>query len=163
MATATEQAPELFCQIDQLRSALEGQIVVSQNRWVDHCLDLLNRLDQLPLRQIVKRVLAEISHLSSVDARWLSEQLRLLETAADADGTVRPFRGETDLFVVPGHSFRTAEVLLTNFHLPRSTLFMLVCAFSGTARMRAAYEHAKEAGYRFYSYGDCCLLLRPAT
>ena len=89
--------------------------------------------------------------------------LRLLETAADADGTVRPFRGETDLFVVPGHSFRTAEVLLTNFHLPRSTLFMLVCAFSGTARMRAAYEHAKEAGYRFYSYGDCCLLLRPAT
>ena len=88
--------------------------------------------------------------------------LRLLETACDEGGTVRAFRGETDLFLVPGHRFRSAEVLLTNFHLPRSTLFMLACAFSGTARMRAAYEHAKAAAYRFYSYGDCCLLHRAA-
>lgn len=85
MATATEQAPALFSQIDQLRSALEGQILVSQNRWVDHCLDLFNQLDQHPLRQILKRVLAEISHLSSIDARWLSEQLRLLETAVEIE------------------------------------------------------------------------------
>ncbi len=86
--------------------------------------------------------------------------LRLLETAAAADGTVRPFRGETELFIVPGFRFRAADLLLTNFHLPRSTLFMLVCAFAGTARMRAAYAHAVGAGYRFYSYGDACLLER---
>ena len=86
--------------------------------------------------------------------------LRLLESAAAADGTVRPFTGETDLFIRPGHRFRTADLLLTNFHLPRSTLFMLVCAFAGTARMRAAYAHAIDAGYRFYSYGDATLLER---
>jgi S-adenosylmethionine:tRNA ribosyltransferase-isomerase len=86
--------------------------------------------------------------------------LRLLETAAAADGTVRPFAGETDLFILPGHRFRAVDLLLTNFHLPRSTLFMLVCAFAGTDRMRAAYAHAIAAGYRFYSYGDACLLRR---
>ena len=85
MATATEQSPSLFCQIDQLRSALEGQILVSQNRWVDHCLDLFNQLDQHPLRQIVQQVLAEICHLSSIDARWLSDRLRLLETAIEIE------------------------------------------------------------------------------
>ncbi len=84
--------------------------------------------------------------------------LRLLETAAAPDGTVHPFRGETDLFILPGYRFRAVDLLLTNFHLPRSTLFMLVCAFAGTARMRAAYAHAIAAGYRFYSYGDACLL-----
>ncbi len=86
--------------------------------------------------------------------------LRLLETAADADGRVRAFTGETDLFITPGRPIRTADLLLTNFHLPRSTLFMLVCAFAGTERMKAAYGHAIAAGYRFYSYGDCCLLHR---
>jgi S-adenosylmethionine:tRNA ribosyltransferase-isomerase len=84
--------------------------------------------------------------------------LRLLESAATPDGTVRPFRGETDLFILPGHRFRAVDLLVTNFHLPRSTLFMLVCAFAGTERMRAAYGHAVAAGYRFYSYGDACLL-----
>ena len=69
-----------------------------------------------------------------------------------------PFAGETSLFILPGHRFRAVDLLLTNFHLPRSTLFMLVCAFAGTARMRAAYAHAVAAGYRFYSYGDACLL-----
>ncbi|MBS0561917.1 MAG: tRNA preQ1(34) S-adenosylmethionine ribosyltransferase-isomerase QueA [Proteobacteria bacterium] len=88
--------------------------------------------------------------------------LRLLESAARADGMVRPFDAETDLFILPGFRFRAADLLLTNFHLPRSTLFMLVCAFAGTARMRAAYAHAIEAGYRFYSYGDACLLERAA-
>lgn len=86
--------------------------------------------------------------------------LRLLESASGDDGTVRPFAGETDLFIRPGHRFRTADLLLTNFHLPRSTLFMLVCAFAGLERMRAAYAHAIDAGYRFYSYGDASLLER---
>lgn len=86
--------------------------------------------------------------------------LRLLEAAAAPDGQVRAFDGETDIFIRPGHVFRTAQALLTNFHLPRSTLFMLVCAFAGTARMRAAYAHAIGARYRFYSYGDACLLER---
>ena len=71
-----------------------------------------------------------------------------------------PFRGLTDIFLLPGHRFRTADLLLTNFHLPKSTLFMLVCAFAGTARMRAAYAHAVARGYRFYSYGDASLLGR---
>ncbi len=86
--------------------------------------------------------------------------LRLLETAVCADGRVRPFAGDTKLFIVPGFRFRVVDLLLTNFHLPRSTLFMLVCAFAGTERMRAAYRHAIAAGYRFYSYGDACLLER---
>ena len=86
--------------------------------------------------------------------------LRLLETAAREDGTVAPFRGLTDIFLLPGHRFRGADLLLTNFHLPRSTLFMLVCAFGGTERVKAAYRHAVTAGYRFYSYGDACLIER---
>ena len=86
--------------------------------------------------------------------------LRVLESAAEETGRVRPFSGETALFITPGHRFRATGALLTNFHLPRSTLFMLVCAFAGTERMRAAYEHAIAAGYRFYSYGDACLLER---
>ena len=84
--------------------------------------------------------------------------LRLLETAADEKGVIKPFCGETDIFITPGYQFRTADLLLTNFHLPRSTLFMLVCAFAGVERMKAAYAHAVENGYRFYSYGDACLL-----
>jgi S-adenosylmethionine:tRNA ribosyltransferase-isomerase len=86
--------------------------------------------------------------------------LRLIESAAEPDGSVAPFAGETDLFILPGYRFRRVDLLLTNFHLPRSTLFMLVCAFAGTARMRAAYAHAIASGYRFYSYGDACLLER---
>jgi S-adenosylmethionine:tRNA ribosyltransferase-isomerase len=89
-----------------------------------------------------------------------STSLRLLETAASEDGNIRPFAGDTTLFIVPGYRFRAADLLLTNFHLPRSTLFMLVCAFAGSERMRRAYAHAIEAGYRFYSYGDACLLER---
>lgn len=84
--------------------------------------------------------------------------LRLLESAVDADGQVQPFDGETSLFIKPGHRFRTADLLLTNFHLPRSTLFMLVCAFAGRRTMLDAYAHAVATGYRFYSYGDACLL-----
>lgn len=86
--------------------------------------------------------------------------LRLLESAAAADGRVRPFAGETDIFITPGYRFRAVDLLVTNFHLPRSTLFMLVAAFSGLERMKAAYAHAKAVRYRFYSYGDACLLHR---
>jgi S-adenosylmethionine:tRNA ribosyltransferase-isomerase len=84
--------------------------------------------------------------------------LRLLESAADDSGRVRPFAGETALFITPGYRFRIVDLLLTNFHLPRSTLFMLVAAFAGLERMRAAYAHAIARGYRFFSYGDACLL-----
>ncbi|HEY3696317.1 tRNA preQ1(34) S-adenosylmethionine ribosyltransferase-isomerase QueA [Phenylobacterium sp.] len=86
--------------------------------------------------------------------------LRLLESAAGEDGTMRPFDGETAIFITPGYRFRAADGLMTNFHLPRSTLFMLVSAFAGLAEMRAAYAHAIAAGYRFYSYGDASLLWR---
>ena len=89
-----------------------------------------------------------------------STVLRTLETATGRDGRIRAFAGETDLFITPGYPFRAVDVLLTNFHLPRSTLFMLVSAFCGTAEMKAAYSEAIHAGYRFYSYGDACLLFR---
>jgi S-adenosylmethionine:tRNA ribosyltransferase-isomerase len=86
--------------------------------------------------------------------------LRLLESAAREDGAIAPFSGDTSLFITPGYRFRAVDVLLTNFHLPRSTLFMLVAAFSGTDTMKRAYAHAVDKGYRFYSYGDACLLFR---
>jgi S-adenosylmethionine:tRNA ribosyltransferase-isomerase len=89
-----------------------------------------------------------------------STSLRLLETAAREDGTLAPFAGETDIFITPGYRFRVVDVLMTNFHLPRSTLFMLVSAFSGFNTMKDAYAHAIAQGYRFYSYGDACLLFR---
>jgi S-adenosylmethionine:tRNA ribosyltransferase-isomerase len=84
--------------------------------------------------------------------------LRLLESAAEADRTIKPFSGETDIFITPGYRFRAVDVLMTNFHLPRSTLFMLVSAFSGLDTMKQAYAHAITSGYRFYSYGDASLL-----
>ncbi|QKC83772.1 tRNA preQ1(34) S-adenosylmethionine ribosyltransferase-isomerase QueA [Mesorhizobium sp. NZP2077] len=86
--------------------------------------------------------------------------LRLLESAAREDGTVPAWSGPTDIFITPGYRFRTADMLMTNFHLPRSTLFMLVSAFSGLDTMRAAYAHAIDNRYRFYSYGDASLLFR---
>jgi S-adenosylmethionine:tRNA ribosyltransferase-isomerase len=85
--------------------------------------------------------------------------LRLLESACDADGLVRPFADETRIFITPGYRFRAIDGLMTNFHLPRSTLFMLVSALMGRDRMQAAYAHAIATGYRFYSYGDSSLLL----
>ena len=86
--------------------------------------------------------------------------LRLLESATAEDGTIEPFAGETAIFITPGYRFRAVDILLTNFHLPRSTLFMLVSAFSGLDTMKRAYAHAIASGYRFYSYGDACLLFR---
>jgi S-adenosylmethionine:tRNA ribosyltransferase-isomerase len=86
--------------------------------------------------------------------------LRLIESAAREDGTVAPFSGDTAIFITPGYRFRAVDILMTNFHLPRSTLFMLVCAFAGLDTMGAAYARAIETGYRFYSYGDASLLFR---
>ena len=89
-----------------------------------------------------------------------STSLRLLESAAAEDGTLRPFAGETAIFITPGYQFRAVDILMTNFHLPRSTLFMLVSAFCGLDVMKRAYAHAIARGYRFYSYGDASLLFR---
>ena len=87
--------------------------------------------------------------------------LRTLESASAADGTIEPFCGETDIFITPGYRFKAVDILITNFHLPRSTLFMLVAAFMGLDVMRAVYATAIAERYRFYSYGDACLLFRP--
>lgn len=86
--------------------------------------------------------------------------LRLIESASNDDGTVQPWQGATGIFITPGYRFKAVDMLMTNFHLPRSTLFMLVSAFAGLDTMRAAYTHAIETGYRFYSYGDGSLLHR---
>ena len=115
---------------------------------------------------------AEIGHVSREIAEALNgvrarggrvvavgtTSLRLLESAAGEDGLIRPFAGATDIFITPGYRFRAVDLLMTNFHLPKSTLFMLVSAFSGLDTMRAAYTHAIASGYRFYSYGDTSLL-----
>ena len=86
--------------------------------------------------------------------------LRLLESAASENSRVAPFSGTTNIFITPGYEFKTVDILLTNFHLPKSTLFMLVCAFAGTETMKTVYQHAILEKYRFFSYGDCCLLFR---
>ncbi len=119
------------------------------------------------------RMHAEWGHISAEVAKALNAartggrivavgttSLRLLESAAQDDGHIAPFSGDTSLFITPGYRFRAVDALLTNFHLPRSTLFMLVAAFCGVDTMRRAYAHAIETGYRFYSYGDACLLFR---
>jgi S-adenosylmethionine:tRNA ribosyltransferase-isomerase len=89
-----------------------------------------------------------------------STAMRTIESAAGEDGLIRPFAEETSIFITPGYRFRAIDMMLTNFHLPRSTLFMLVSAFSGLDVMKRAYAHAIGTGYRFYSYGDACLLFR---
>ncbi len=104
---------------------------------------------------------AALNHVRNRGGRIVAvgtTSLRLLESAADEDGTIRPFCGETEIFITPGYRFRAVDMLMTNFHLPRSTLFMLVAAFSGLETMKAVYAHAVRSGYRFYSYGDACLL-----
>ena len=106
-------------------------------------------------------VAAAIAETHRADKRVVAvgtTSLRLIESAAAEDGTVRAFTGSTALFITPGYRFKAVDMLLTNFHLPRSTLFMLISAFAGLDRMKTAYAHAVGAGYRFYSYGDCCLL-----
>ncbi|MDF7673828.1 tRNA preQ1(34) S-adenosylmethionine ribosyltransferase-isomerase QueA [Acetobacteraceae bacterium ESL0709] len=130
----------------------------------------------LPVRSTIAehKMHAEWGHIDEETAQLINETkanggrivsvgtttLRLLESATQEDGRVRPWSGETSIFIKPGYRFRTVDRLLTNFHLPRSTLFMLVCAFSGTETMRHAYHYAITEGLRFYSYGDACLLER---
>ena len=84
--------------------------------------------------------------------------LRLLESAADNQGILHPFNGETDIFITPGYKFKIIDMIITNFHLPKSTLFMLICAIAGTERMKEAYAHAIKEKYRFYSYGDSSII-----
>jgi S-adenosylmethionine:tRNA ribosyltransferase-isomerase len=106
---------------------------------------------------------ARLNHMRDSGGRIAAAgttSLRTLESAADVRGRLHAFKGETDIFITPGYRFRAVDVLLTNFHLPRSTLFMLVSAFSGLETMRAAYAEAIRENYRFYSYGDACLLFR---
>lgn len=86
--------------------------------------------------------------------------LRVVESCANDNRQIKPFVGETDIFIYPGYEFKICDVLMTNFHLPKSTLFMLVCAFSGIARMKNAYKIAQQKDYRFFSYGDACLLFK---
>ncbi len=106
-------------------------------------------------------VAAHIAHTRAAGGRVVAlgtTSLRILESSLDADGDVTAFEGDTDIFLTPGVPIRSVDALLTNFHLPRSTLFMLVAAFSGLETMQSAYRHAIATGYRFYSYGDACLL-----
>lgn len=110
---------------------------------------------------VVERILAAKAKGGRVVAVGTTS-LRLLETAARATGTLQPFVGDTDIFITPGYRFNAVDILMTNFHLPRSTLFMLVSAFAGFEAMHAAYAHAIGNGYRFYSYGDASLLFRAA-
>ncbi len=113
--------------------------------------------------EITKRQAEAINKTRAEGGRIIAvgtTSLRLLESAAAEDGTINPFAAETDIFITPGYRFKAVDMLMTNFHLPRSTLFMLVCAFAGTGAMKAAYAHAIEKEYRFYSYGDACLLER---
>ena len=113
--------------------------------------------------QITARVAEQINRAKAKGGRVIAvgtTSLRLLETAAQEDGTVRDWSGPTDIFITPGFRFGATDLLMTNFHLPRSTLFMLVSAFSGLTTMKRAYAHAIDRGYRFYSYGDASLLER---
>jgi S-adenosylmethionine:tRNA ribosyltransferase-isomerase len=106
------------------------------------------------------RALNEARHNGGRIVAVGTTSLRLLESATAEDGTIEPFTDETAIFITPGYRFRAVDILLTNFHLPRSTLFMLVSAFSGLDTMKLAYTHAISNGYRFYSYGDASLLFR---
>jgi len=123
--------------------------------------------DDHVMHQEIGHVTAEVAErLNAVRARGGrivcvgTTSLRLIESAAEENGDIRPWSGPTGIFITPGYRFRAVDMLMTNFHLPKSTLFMLVSAFSGLETMRRAYAHAIETGYRFYSYGDSSLLFR---
>jgi S-adenosylmethionine:tRNA ribosyltransferase-isomerase len=114
-------------------------------------------------REISSQATAAINRAKAEGRRVIAigtTALRTLESSADEDGRVHAERGDTDIFITPGYRFRVVDGLWTNFHLPKSTLFMLVSAFAGLERMKAAYAHAIAQGYRFYSYGDASLLWR---
>ena len=113
--------------------------------------------------EITKKTATSLNKIKSEGGRLIcvgTTSLRMIETAALDDGTIQPMERSTDIFITPGYEFKSVDALITNFHLPRSTLFMLVSAFSGLERMKKAYTHAIENDYRFYSYGDACFLER---
>ena len=111
---------------------------------------------------IISQNTADIINRAKQEGRRIiavgTTSVRLLESAADEHGVLHPFTGETDIFITPGYKFRIIDMIITNFHLPKSTLFMLICAIAGTDRMKKAYQHAMEQKYRFYSYGDSSIL-----
>ena len=111
---------------------------------------------------VIKKDVADLINETKKSGRNIvavgTTSLRVLESAANEDGTINEFASETDIFITPGYKFKIVDNLLTNFHLPKSTLFMLICAFAGYERMKQAYEYAIEQKYRFYSYGDACFL-----
>jgi S-adenosylmethionine:tRNA ribosyltransferase-isomerase len=114
--------------------------------------------------EVSAQAAAEINTIKQSGGRVIcvgTTSLRLIESASSKDGVVHPFTDETAIFITPGYHFKTVDILMTNFHLPKSTLFMLVSAFCGRDTMQAAYAHAIAHKYRFYSYGDACLLMRP--
>ena len=152
MAVAETRALRAYCS-DVARRAKAASVElarISGQQKIDWLLHSANELRQ----QTDRLVKANGGRIVAVG----TTSLRLIESAADEDGTLRTFTGETDIFITPGYCFRFIDRLLTNFHLPRSTLFMLVAAFSGLETMKRAYAHAVEDHYRFYSYGDACLL-----
>ena len=105
-----------------------------------------------------RRAQSRFARAAGASSRSAPRRCDVWRARRTSDGALKPYSARTNIFITPGYRFRAVDALLTNFHLPRSTLFMLVCAFSGHERMKAAYAHAIESGYRFYSYGDACLL-----
>ena len=144
---------------------LAENLIDSQKKWSggkDILLQIGDVVDRGPYSLEVFAYLKELQHQADTAGGRVvavgTTSLRLLESAAKVSGEIQPWSGETAIFITPGYRFKAVDVLMTNFHLPRSTLFMLVAAFSGLETMKAAYAHAIRAGYRFYSYGDACLL-----
>ena len=111
---------------------------------------------------IISKETTDIINLAKKEGRRViavgTTSVRLLESSADENGVLHPFAGSTDIFITPGYKFKIIDMIITNFHLPKSTLFMLICAIAGTDRMKKAYKHAIDNKYRFYSYGDSSIL-----
>jgi len=127
------------------------------------CKNINQHLMHSETGYISKSVARKINHTKKKGGRIVAvgtTSLRLLETAVDSSGTIQPFSGETNIFIKPPYKFKCVDLLLTNFHLPKSTLFILACAFAGTKKMKQAYEYAKIKNYRFFSYGDGNLIYR---
>jgi S-adenosylmethionine:tRNA ribosyltransferase-isomerase len=157
--------PELFAKLDKygierhfvtLHVGAGTFLPVKVDDTRDHKMHFERGIVSAATASALNRVKANGGRIVSVG----TTSLRLLESAADVDGNLHPWQGNTDIFITPGYDFRFVDMLMTNFHLPRSTLMMLVSAFAGMDMMKSAYAHAIKNGYRFYSYGDASLLYR---